>query len=99
MIFFFGFAQLGLCAAAGLIGDTLWPKFIVAMHPFQHGLFLAIDLLGPLAGIFLPTADHVQRLKPFSTAKMFGFKRQAPHLFRILVPFGKVWSDHWVAPG
>jgi hypothetical protein len=70
-----------------VIAQTLWASLVVAMHPFQDCLFLPLDLLGPLAGIFLAAADHVQGLKPFSTAGMLGFEGQLPDIFGTLLPF------------
>ncbi len=67
---------------------------IIVMHPVQDRLFLPFDLFGPLAGLLLPGADHVQGLKSFSAPGMFGFDGQPPDVFSRLVPFFKVWVDH-----
>ena len=53
--------------------ETIWTVFIVTMHPPQDRLFLPVDALGPLAGILLVGADHIQGLKAFAGAWMFSF--------------------------
>ena len=77
-----------------LVLHACWTFPIVDMNPTHDRSFIAFDRLRPLCGVALTAADHVQRLKAFSTAFVLGFYHQASHLFQALVPFRKIWPDH-----
>jgi hypothetical protein len=80
------------------IMEAVGTILIIAMHPAQNRLFLPVDLVGPLTGLFLAAADHIQGLKAFAAPGMVGIDGQAPQIVGLLVPFFKVWPDHCSAP-